>query len=68
MATADWKHEALNELGEADRAYRAAFRELTSAGGFRPSSFRALLSAARRLEEIARRLERHEQEEPPGPT
>jgi hypothetical protein len=50
------KHAALRELSEADRAYRAAFRELTSRGGLDASSFADLLISVERLHDAARRL------------
>jgi hypothetical protein len=52
----DRTQAALRELSDADRAYRAAFQELTSAGGLEPSSFELLLASLERLHEAARRL------------
>ncbi|HVM41074.1 MAG TPA: hypothetical protein VM618_09895 [Acidimicrobiia bacterium] len=49
---------SLKELSDADRAYRAAFRTLTSAAGVTPSSFAALRRSIDRLDAAARRLER----------
>jgi hypothetical protein len=54
------EHARLRELSEADRAYRAAFQEMTSAGGFTPSSFASLLAAVVRLHRVVQRLEEHE--------
>jgi hypothetical protein len=51
------KHAALRELSDADRAYRAAFEELTTAPRLSPSSFASLHLAVRRLEQIVRQLE-----------
>jgi len=60
----DRKNAALQELSAADRAYRAAFRQLTSAGGSSsPSSFALLLEAVERLEEAVRQLEAIEGQE-----
>jgi hypothetical protein len=53
------KQAALREFSDADRAYRAAFQELTSAGGLEPSSYEQLLAALERLHEAARRLAGH---------
>ena len=50
------RQAAVRELGEADRAYRAAFQELTSLGGLEPSSYNQLLAAIERLREAARRV------------
>lgn len=47
----------MREVSDADGVHRAAFRELTSAGDFTPSSFSSLLEAVRRLDEAVRRLE-----------
>lgn len=55
----DQKHAALRELREADRAYRAAFRRLTTTDDLRPSSFRALRDAVHRIEDVLRQLEEH---------
>ena len=52
----DRRHAALRELSDADRAYRAAFQELTSAGGLEPSSYAPLLASVDRLHEAARGL------------
>lgn len=52
----DRKQAALRELSEADRAYRAAFRELTSLGGLETSSFTHLLTSVERLHDVALRL------------
>jgi hypothetical protein len=51
------KHAALRELGDADRAYRAAFQELTTAPRLSPTSFASLHLAVMRLEEVLRHLE-----------
>jgi hypothetical protein len=55
----DRKHAALRELSDADRAYRAAFQELTTAPRLSPSSFAPLHLAVSRLEEVVRHLEEH---------
>jgi hypothetical protein len=52
----DRKQAALRELSEADRAYRAAFQELTSFGGLETSSFTLLLTSVERLHDVALRL------------
>jgi hypothetical protein len=51
------KHAALRALSDADRAYRAAFQELTTAPRLSPSSFASLRLAVTRLEEVVRALE-----------
>ena len=56
----EFRHVRLRELGEADRGYRSAFRELTSAGGLEPSSFAALLAAVERLYGVLQRLDKEE--------
>ena len=50
------RNVALRELSNADRAYRAAFRELTSHGGLDPSSFEGLLASVERLQKAVRHL------------
>ena len=50
------EHAWLRELSEADRAYRAAFHELTSVGGLAPSSFASLLTAVERLHGVVQRI------------
>jgi hypothetical protein len=52
----DNKHDALRELSEANRAYRAAFQELTSLGGLEASSFTRLLTSVERLHDVVLRL------------
>lgn len=52
----DDKHVALRELSEANRAYRAAFQELTSLGGLEASSFARLLTSVERLHDVVLRL------------
>lgn len=54
----EFRRVKLRELSDADRGYRAAFRELTSAGGLEPSSFAALLAAVERLYGVLRRLDK----------
>ena len=54
---------ALRTLSEADRAYRAAFRKLTSRGGrtgSNPLSFEELVAATERLQAAAQDLLRYQ--------
>lgn len=61
MTNADAEKNAdLRELGEADRAYRVAFRDMTGSGHPDRASFRVLLAAVERLEAVVRRLEQRE--------
>jgi hypothetical protein len=48
-------HASLQELAEADLAYRAAFSQL-SRGTLDPSSFERLLTSVQRLREATQRL------------
>jgi hypothetical protein len=51
------RDDALKQLSEADRMYRAAFRKLTSRGGRSKSSrksFEELVAATERLQSAAR--------------
>jgi len=50
------EHAGLRELSEADRTYRAAFQELTSAGGLAPSSLASLLAAIERLHGVVQTI------------
>jgi hypothetical protein len=50
------KTEALRELSDADRSYRAAFHGLTSHGGLDPSSFERLLTSVERLHDVVKHL------------
>jgi hypothetical protein len=58
------RDDALRNLSEADRAYRAAFRKLTSRGGRTGGStrlsFEELVAATERLQAAARELLRHQ--------
>lgn len=57
------RDDALRTLSEADRAYRAAFRKLTSRGGSTGStrlSFEELVAATERLQAAAREILRHQ--------
>jgi hypothetical protein len=56
-------HGRLRELSEADRGYRAAFRDLTSAGGLEPSSFAPLLAAVDRLYDVLHGLDQERRRE-----
>lgn len=50
------RHATLSRLAEADRAYRAAFEQLTSVGGLDPSSFDRLVASVERLREVVSHL------------
>lgn len=52
----DRRTGALTELSDADRAYRAAFRHLTSRGALEGSSFEELLASIDRLRQAVIRL------------
>lgn len=52
----DRKHTALRDLGDADRAYRAAFAQLTSLGGLEPSTFDRLLASVNSLRDVLTHL------------
>jgi hypothetical protein len=62
----DRKQAEWRELSEADRSYRAAFREHTSLGGLDPSSFESLLTSVKRLHEVVQRLRQHDDGTQPG--
>lgn len=53
------RNDALKQLSDADREYRAAFRKLTSRGGksgSRRKSFEELVAATDRLQSAARNV------------
>jgi hypothetical protein len=63
----DNKREALRELSEADRAYRSAYRKLTSRAGLGRTPqrlFEELSAVTRRLSAATKHLHRQSREEP----
>jgi hypothetical protein len=61
------KRDALRELSEADRAYRSAYRRLTSRAGLKRTPqhlFEELAAVTRRLSSATKRLHGHSREEP----
>jgi hypothetical protein len=61
------KREALRELSEADRAYRSAYRKLTSRSGLKSTPrhlFEELAAVTRRLGAATKHLQRHSPEKP----
>jgi hypothetical protein len=61
------KRDALRELSEADRAYRSAYRRLTSRAGLKSTPrylFEELAAVTKRLSTATKRLHGHSREEP----
>lgn len=61
------KREALRELSEADRAYRSAYRRLTSRAGLRRTPehlFEELAAVTKRLSAATKHLHRHSRDGP----